>query len=55
MKFTKNVELLEILGRKPSKKSLDQEKHFKHEFGVGQKFEKIWINIKNIGASADIY
>ena len=37
--------------------SLDQEKHFKHVFevGVGWEFEKTWIKIKNIRASADIY
>ena len=37
--------------------SLGQEKHFKHVFGVGVgwRFEKIWIQIKNNRASADIY
>ena len=37
--------------------SLGYEKHFKHAFGVGVgwEFEKIWIKIKNIRASADIY
>ena len=37
--------------------SLGQEKHFKHVFrvGVGWEFEKTWINIINIRASADIY
>ena len=36
--------------------SLGQEKHFKHVFGVGVgwEFEKMWIKIKNIRASADI-
>ena len=35
----------------------DQEKHFKYVFGVrvGLEFEKIWIKMKNIPASADIY
>ena len=37
--------------------SLGQEKHFKHVFGVGVgwEFAKVWIKIKNIRASADIY
>ncbi len=37
--------------------SLGQVKHFKHVFGVGVgwEFEKMWIKIKNIRASADIY
>ena len=37
--------------------SLGQEKHFKDVFGVGVgwEFEKIWIKIKNIRASADTY
>ena len=40
-----------------SNESLGQEKDFKHVFGVGVglEFEKIWIKIKNIRASADIY
>ena len=39
-----------------SKESLGQEKHFKHIFGigVGWRFEKIWIQIKNNRDSADI-
>ena len=34
--------------------SLGQEKHFKHVFGVGVglEYERIWIIIKNIRASA---
>ena len=37
--------------------SLGQEEHFKHVFGVGVgwEFAKMWIEIKNIRASADIY
>ena len=37
--------------------SLGQEKYFKHVFGVGVgwEMEKMWIKIKNIRASADIY
>ena len=37
--------------------SLGQEKHSKDVFGirVGWEFEKIWIKIKNIQASSDIY
>ena len=40
-----------------SDESLDQEKHFKHVFGVGVgwEFEKMWMKIKNIWDSADIY
>ena len=37
--------------------SLGQVKHFKHVFVVGVRWEfaKMWIKIKNIRASADIY
>ena len=37
--------------------SLDQGKHFRHIFegGVGLEFEKMWIKVKNIRASAEIY
>ena len=37
--------------------SLDKVKHFKHVVfgvGVGWEFEKMWIKIKSIRASADI-
>ena len=39
-----------------SNESLSQVKHFKHVFGVGVgwKFKKIWIKIKNNLATAEI-
>ena len=53
VKFSKNYEELEIWALE----SWDQKKHFKlvHGIGVRWEIEEIWIKIKNIQVSAEIY
>ena len=55
--FSKTMKNLKFEYENFPNESLGQVKHFKHVFGVGVgwEFVKMWIKIKKIRVSADIY